>query len=306
MKILKISFIALIVFVPLFAIAQEQSTAPVRGSGARTRLPWENKTGLERHKMLSVIQGSRKITVKPITQSEGINTGLVVAYGHVIPAPYKVEYLDNKLIINGVQVQPSLVREREDSSKKKNHPQVSATGKRDAWKGAKIDDTAQELYRNGLKTKSLENVHQEIIEYIKKSTDVYENPVWTGKNSLKVQLVGSHIQGFIQFSDKQRANVNSDELDKQAKERVNKVQELSVASIKRSLNNNGTLVFFSDGGQFNGAEDIRKSVNQIMENKALNRDERIEKLKDSIFSGDYEPAIDVVDNYGAAEWQMSK
>ena len=57
-----------------------------------SRVPWQKETALKRHMLLTRIKGSRRIEIHPVRQAEGISTGLVIAYGHIIPPPYKIEF----------------------------------------------------------------------------------------------------------------------------------------------------------------------------------------------------------------------
>jgi len=320
MKIKKMILIALVFAVPVLLNAQEQSTAPAQAkregertteavnavkkheaelkSGVDTRLPWEKKKGLERHKMLSVIHGTHKIDIHPAKQADGIKTGLVIAYGHIIPPPYKVEYVADKLVINGVQVKPSLIRERENDLQIKSAP--PANKKEELWKGTKIEDVAQELYVNGLKNKPLEKVQREIIELISKSTDVYENPVWVSEKALRVQLAGSHIQYLMQFSEKPIVVLSPVELKRQSDERTGKAQKSILESVKKQLEKGKTIGFLSNGGEVDHW-DPRGDVNEVMGEKGLTKDQRIEKLHDKNFT--YDIAVDIVDNYAPSEWQ---
>jgi hypothetical protein len=318
MKISKVVLIALAFTAPALLHAQGQSTTPAQAkdenasealkavntrkaelkSGVDTRLPLEKKTGLERHKLLSVIKGSHKIVIHPIKQSDGIKTGLVIAYGHVIPPPYTVEYVGEKLMINGVQISPSLVREREVVAQKKTH--LVANKIDQAWKGAQIEYAAQKLYTSGLKTKSLEAVQGEISMLINKSTDVFQNPIWLGRKTLHVKLTGSGLLSSLQFSETPRVVEKEETTKRNAAERAEKSNASYLDLLRKQLEGGQTIVFLSNGCEV-GGQGIHDQVNPIMKEMGLTRDQRIEKLHDA--GVDYDFADDIVDNYDLNEWR---
>jgi hypothetical protein len=70
-----------------------------------------------------------KIEINPITPSEGITTGHVIAYGHYIKPPYKVEVRDTCVFINNVQVWPPLQtksKKEEDEKNKKTVDEIKS------------------------------------------------------------------------------------------------------------------------------------------------------------------------------------
>lgn len=111
MKTAKAILIISVFAAPVLLHAQEQSTAPAQATAQK--MAGAVLTPIETARKLTRIKGSRKIEIKPIKQADGIKFGMVVAYGHLIPGPYKVEIVADKVFVNGVQVSPSLVAERD-------------------------------------------------------------------------------------------------------------------------------------------------------------------------------------------------
>jgi hypothetical protein len=266
-------------------------------TGALSNLPtqsWaEGKTGLARYKALFGNIRSRKIAINPSKSAAGIKTGLVVAYGHIIPPPYQLEWVDGKLMVNGVQVEPSLVKEREDVL-----PAVTPEQQRMSDRRREIKKAAEQLFVTEINTKPLEEVHANVIALIKKSSDVFENPQWSGRDTLIAHWAGTTIKTVMSFPEKPRIVLSQEEIDRRARQ----AQETSLSRMKTKLGRGEVLVFTSVGGQGDG-RDYRNEVNEIMSKKGLAEEQRIEMLKDKVFGGDYGMALDVIENYSPEEWK---
>ena len=265
------------------------------------RLAWEKETGLKQHMMLTRITGSRRIEIHPAKQTDGIATGLVIAYGHVIPPPYRIEYQDGRLVINGVQIKPSLLLEREQGP---NSPSSHGARKGHPLRATHIEDVAQELYTQKLRTESLEAVQAEILALIAKSTDVFENPKWISRDLLNVTLAGSGALLQMQFSSVARPVFNAKESRQREQEGERRARNQSLSWIKKGLELGYCEIFLSVGtqGSQRDVRELASNVNQKMADGALSREQRIEKLRDKAVRG-YDFALDVVDNYNKAEWQ---
>lgn len=314
MKTIKMILAVLVVSAPLQVSAQDKGTAPAHAkasdantsealkavekrkaelkSGTDTRLSWEKKTGYERHKALSGIKGSRNVEIHLVTPTNGIPTGLVIAYGHVIPGPYNVESIDEKLLVNGVQVKPSIVKARERKMK--------ATGNNNdaSIKAVKIERDVQKYYLNNVKTLPMADVKSKITDLINQSTDVYKNPEWLSDTALQVDLIGSSLQHTISFS-KSRSFWENIPSKRVSAEQSKKSEESYVEMYKSMLRAGQTVVFLSNESEV-GGENIREKVNPIMKEKGLTKTQRIEKLH-SVGIG-YELAEDIADNYVSSEW----
>jgi hypothetical protein len=257
--------------------------------------------GLERHKLLSVIKGSHKIDINPITPKDGVKTGLIIAYGHVIKPPYKIYYEGDNLMINNVQVQPSLVRERDRIIHKKKS--ISTEERKKLGKKVKLREAAQKLYINGLKTKLIEEVQDEITELILKSSDVYKDPIWISDKSIELKIVGSELSGTMIFQKKPIVKKSPEAKRKWHEKRTKEMHESMLKSLKSTLETGYTLIFFSSGG-YSWKWDFRHEINKIMGEKGLKKDEYIERIHEAKHS--YGLAIDIVENYSPEEWTVEK
>ncbi|MCK4234456.1 hypothetical protein KAX75_08510 [candidate division WOR-3 bacterium] len=65
-----------------------------------------------------------KMDIHQITPDSGITTGHIIAYGHYIKPPYKIEVKDTIVYVNGVQIHPTLLSPGE---KKKREEEKKAT-----------------------------------------------------------------------------------------------------------------------------------------------------------------------------------
>jgi hypothetical protein len=263
---------------------------------ASTPLGWEKKKGLERHLMLSKIKGSRKITIHPAKQKDGITRGLVIAYGHVIPSPYNFVYQGRTLYVNGVQLSPSMF-DKEDQAT----PLTPEEERADA-RLSKVIRQAREIYAGEIETKPLGQVQADVATFINRSTDVFKNPIWDSNTTLGVSLTdhpGIPFQiGFGEHLPPQRS---PDEAKRFTEEQDRSGKERDLDRIKGQLEIGHSIMFLSEGGR-SGNADIRPMVNAIMNEKDLTREQRIEKLHDQLH--DYDAAIDITDNYDTAEWKV--
>ena len=127
------------------------------------KVDWEKLTPLEQYKQgVGKDIKSRKIDLKPITPKDGIKTGLVIAYGHVIKPPYKVYIEDSKIMINGVQISPSLIWERETpKSQYKSTPEQKQKYKRII----EVTEQARKIYCDNRTRKSDREMRKKIIKF---------------------------------------------------------------------------------------------------------------------------------------------
>lgn len=263
------------------------------------RSPWKEATNFVQHMTETKIKGSRKIEIQPLQQADGITAGLVIAYGHLIAPPYKIEYQEKGLLVNGVQVQPSLIMEREAAAS----APFSVEQRAKFARVAELMKTLKDEYRVGMRSKSLGEVQAGIIDRIKKSTDVFENPEWLGKDVLIVRLAFAEGSRVLRFSEKPPEVLSDDERRRLAKEGARKFKESDLSSLKKMLGAGAWMAFSSTGDRSMGPGDCRAKVNQIMAETGLTDEQRIEKLRERVFFN-VKLARDVVENYQAAEWRM--
>lgn len=271
---------------------------PTSAKTASTEKQGVEKGGitLEQFQKISMLPGSRKIGINPIQPAAGIMTGGVMAYGHFIPPPYKVEYLDDRLLINGVQVSPSLVKERHRSA----NPVKPLTQEKQAIsdKVGRLLRDAREIYTRGNWITSASVRQQRVLDMLGKHPNVIQNPRWQSEVLCYSTPVydGTTCENFgpSMFSSPkvQARNV--------AKNRTEGISE-----IERLLKEGVWVCFGSALGHTRTKRDPRAVVNEVMKDPSLGREQKIELLHDRAFQ-DYDLALDVVDNYSAREWDAIK
>lgn len=272
------------------AVAQRKKEL---SSGVDTRLPWEKLKGYEQHKFLSRIKGSHKIDIHPVTPSTGIATGMVIAYGHIFRGPYLLEDTDGKLVINGVQVKPSLFIEKiQKEALTQNRTESAAPTKID-----KITKDVQSYYKWHILIFPKSLVKNRILAMISSSSDVFKNPKWKSDDSIEVELADCGLKYRITLSPLKLYWQKL--MFTPTKKRLEQNRQDFMNLYRGPLLSGGTDIFVSDGYEV-GVRDIRNKVVPIMKVEGLSREERIEKLHS--VGIDYGLAEDIVDNYTPAEW----
>ncbi len=260
---------------------------------------------------------SRKIDLKPVKQVDGIKTGLVIAYGHVVQPPYNVYVGGKGIMINGVQISPSLIWEREVTQKASPHHPPSPTEPETLNRELEVARAAVKIFQEGKYRKSDMERYNDAITYLLASTDVVKNIRL--KNSFKEGDIihvcwkrFEHCIGAIKLYDEDRvkqqhtreANLPVKDMQPQTPEdRQKNALETSIKSIQNRLNMGFTLIFTSHGeGQ--KRTDIRKEVTRIMNNGHLNEETKIDELKKIGFG--YSGALDIIENYHLEEWEIEQ
>jgi len=282
MKTAKLVLITMAFTVPVLLHAQEQSTAQAQAKGKATE--WDRLTPLERARKVSRIKGSRKVDIQSVKQTMGIKTGMVIAYGHLIPPPYKVESIGDKVLINGIQVIPSLVVERDV----KPIP-IPADKKVFAQKKYDFNQDIKKKYYTQVLFKDKKELQSEILVYAK-SQPIVEDVRW-GTDILFVKYAGD--MGFSTM-----INLPGTTPEKPWPNRSKEARDSMVTYITKGIGT-GCILIDSDGGVSPGCGD-KRTVNEVMQDSKLSKDEKIERLAKW---GNYETAMDIVDNYDSQEWK---
>lgn len=274
--------------------AAKQHEAELKsGKGPGNR--FANKTPFERHRILSEIRGSRKFDVSPVKQVDGIKTGVVMVYGHIIPAPYKIEYVGNKMFVNGIQVQPSLVRERDQ----KAHPIKTLPPEKIVveQKAGKVIRDAKKMYEEGKGNKSVDILHKQILDNLGKHADLIHDPVWQAE-TLCYKTPNYSFRQCVNFGPSMLAPSEAQE------QRAAAAKKDELKMIETELNA-GKMLCFGSENTWVPKRDMRAEVNRIMRNSSLSVKQKIDALKTDVF-GSYVLAEDVVDNYTTEEWAIGE
>lgn len=301
----KLLFILLSLSIPVDA--QHVSTSPVKVF-SRSLSDWGKLTPLERHKR--GVDGdikSRKISLNVIKQTDGIKSGLVIAYGHVIQPPYKV-YIENKgIMVNGVQVSPSLIWQREVPKYSGKVPLGTEAKLQSAMA---VSKKAHEIFCEFRITKAKEEVAAEILNFVKNSTETVLDAYWTDesrKDSLRIKWidgVGSDSIDFPRsscqnFITKLRSLLLPGEKNPEARHKQ-ALGDYARGIIKRL--NMGQIIVFASHGEGELRWDRRDEVNKIMGMKELNEIEKVEALNKLGFG--YGGALDIIENHNSSEWKV--
>jgi hypothetical protein len=253
------------------------------------------ETGLEAHREKRGIKGSRQIEVRPETQASGIDSGLVLVYGHIIPPPYKVEYNKRRLMINGVQVKPSLTQARSDRvhPTKPLAPELSDRHKR----AGELMRKAQDIYAKEKTLTPNDVLKKKITGVLESDNDAIEKVTWNGWSDVCYK-----VRGFpVTMCDA----IKPDPLRfrNPSAEQTAKGESEMITSIESGLRQ-GKWVLFGDGGGFSFLDDKHQVVKTIMEDNALSAEEQFKQLADIL--NDEGCALDVIDNYSSREWSLKR
>lgn len=259
---------------------------------------WQKLSPLERARRSSQIHVSRKVDIFPIRKSKGIKTGLVIAYGHVIPPPYQVEVQGRNILINGIQVDPSLIEERNRREVQAGKVSSSNSHRVQLKQTDEVDRQVLAIYRAGVKERPMAQVKSDVLEFLRKSTDTYLNPEVSDTEYI-AELAGSGgIRVSMPLTRKDPLNV----ADTTLKEEEKAARKETASMVERELQNGTCLAFVSSGYVIGLNRERLRSVNAIMRETGISDDERIDKLKTQVFHN-YEVAFQVIENYQAEEWK---
>jgi len=147
-----------------------------------------------------------RMPIEQITPKDGILTGHVIAYGHYMKAPYKIEVKDTMVFINNVQVYPALKTpgmiekekkdEEERQAREKTVAEYIKTHQDEYNEMQRIDSVAKVLYEKEKVSKGKEAAVNAVAEIYRKSIGVDSVRVF-GPNS--GGLLVCYSPGTIQY-----------------------------------------------------------------------------------------------------------
>lgn len=233
----------------------------------------------------------RHVKVTPVAQSTGVATGLVIAYGHVIPAPYRFTYVGSKLYVNEVQLIPSPVADMETE---KIRARITGDKQRLFDELDRIEARARKMFME-------RRSHEDILQFMKSQSAIIADAKWEGERSMALRLVGAKdFTQAIWFSGL------TQETKKQARELTDpqELQRRLIDQYERGLANGVCLFFSSDNGVMR-MDDPRAKINEVMGKASMPADER-ERAVLEIFPMNRIAAFDVLANYSAEKWARKK
>lgn len=232
---------------------------------------------------------NRKVDVKPVRPSYGIETGLVIAFGHVIPPPYKFEYRyrQGELLVNGVQVFPSPVdvRDREEA-RALAHPD-----------SLRYDKEIDELVRQVYKIHRAGESKAKIVEFLKSKKHIVGDAKWAGDRSLDIRYrwEPKHFTFGMEFPVEGPPPQKIDPVKEEEDSRRRAIER------RENPLKQGKVIFFTSHSELILDNDIRSEVVGIMTRADLSTEARIEMLT-KLLDGDEIAAHDVLANFSLAEW----
>lgn len=269
-------------------------SAQPNGNGPSTDEREESGLTLERFQKISGAPLSRRISIDPRRPQTGISSGTVMAYGHPMAPPYNIEYIGDHLLINGVQVLPSLVKERHRRSRPVREP--SAIRKSATAKAGGLIQKAKDLHAANHGKMSEEALHQKILDALRGHGEV-QSPRWQ-KEALCFSVSGYDGTECVNFGHSlfSQPEIQTQNEEKNRSERVAQIE----ARLKE-----GKWVCFGSMGQMAIRANPRSAVREIMADGSLSREERIERLHKHVLRN-YDLALDVSENYATSEWQSDR
>jgi hypothetical protein len=237
----------------------------------------------------------RAIGIKAISPSLGINTGLVIAYGHPIAPPYHFEYRGSLLFVNGVQVEPSLIQQRDyDQLPKKMTDGVA----NEMNQLIELEHKVKSVFAERHGTIPDDELRAQLLGMVR-AHPMIKDAKWTNSKVLSYKRTNDPHDSFsngiiLRFTGHSASAATTRKSSEQLhQEHINQFEE--------HLKSGGCLFFLSDGGVWRGM-DMRKDVNQIMNRSDLSASEKEQKLH-SVFNGTSGPDLDISANYNASEWK---
>lgn len=243
----------------------------------------------------------RRVDVKPKKNGDGIKSGLVVAFGHVINPPYKIDFTNDRLLVNDVVVRPSPTLQREYNKANKS---TSSDEAAHAKKISSLMKRAQEIFREKANSVAKVELDKQVLDYVR-GQDVVSDAKWISSDQMQVSVRSidrSTISLVIPFSKDEPIRKSDEEI----KMRAGKSQEKSRLALEGRLKRDECVLFTSDGGEMScggvrGHKEFKKRISLIMADSKLSQEDKISKLRES-FGGDLVPALDISTNYLASEW----
>lgn len=244
----------------------------------------------------NLINVDRRIDIRPNKPKNGIVNGFIIAYGHRIKPPYLLEYKEDKLFVNGVQVKPSYIDERENA--KQIPLNDYETIKVIASTADKVVTKIQGMARAGASKQEIFNFarHQDHIEDVHFESENYM--------MITIGYNGRHWPWGIELPRPQPIIAAFPKANQIGNKNTAEQRELSW--LRNSLKKGMCLIFLSDGGISQRPVTLifPNNIKVIMDDQSIDQQEKFLRLKTEVFSGVSIAALDVLANYSKAEWSQ--
>jgi hypothetical protein len=286
--------------------------------------PYNDRSPREKDITLSEVNGMRKIDINPTKENDGIKTGCVIAYGPYIAPPYKITRNGERIVVNGVQVYPSIIVERIREAENERAKKIVVTKEEEASYNAMMDflDKADYYYAANYDSEPIEQLHSDISNMILTSSGAFSNPRWNGaifradpkllhifkKPSPELKAIAhKSFSGWQAWHkeehEKTVANITRHAKDIQSEE--DSLYQLDTRCYNDAIDgmkkNTGCMIFVTDEGWGFRSVDIRKIVS-IMTTPDLTEDQYADKLFESHIGISAMDASDIAANFKLSEW----
>lgn len=256
-------------------------------------------------------QGLPKLKDKHITihpkkpAKDGINSGLVILFGHPVPPPYKIEYRGQDLFVNDVQAKPSpLWDEQIEKPRKARTEQDKAFLERMLKSPAKYKprrELMDWIYAKcpfGTKTDSERG---KILEYVLAQKEWIESAQWVSKDRvLKLKGRGMGNEMYITCSKPKTESLPPGTriltIQEQKAQDV-QLKNAELLRLQKILSNGGCLLYSTENEE--GFLEQAMSLFSVMRDKDLSADARAKHLDGIVSTGMVE---DLITNYIPEEW----
>lgn len=241
----------------------------------------------------------RKVKIERASIGVGISSGLVIAYGHPMPAPYKFEYRGHFLFVNNVQVEPSIYRQHE--YEKRQNKSSTKEELRKYSEVAELRKGARKLYFEKSGKIPDDRLHAEILEMFLKHP-LIESAHWVRADDLNYSSkMAPGVETGVKFTtDPPPVTDNS------RKRSPDELRNKRISMLEADLIKGDVLFFMSDGGIWYARSyriaELKVGVTRIMTQTSLSDDEREAQLL-VLFYNAPGPVIDVLANFQPEEWR---
>ena len=230
--------------------------------------------------------GSHKIGISPVLQSEGVQ-GCFIAYGRPFPTPIKVEPREQLLLVNNVQISPSLLAERQ--AKLRDGGILSEDQKHYRDRLRQLSDEVMNLHFNAWFFTTT-RIRLAFLSYRDVAADVSVTEygaTFTFRETNKTVKWEFPKAGLLSTSPSHLREVRKSNLD------------LDRGIITGYLTRGG-CVLVTATEQIISVKDPHEVVNETMGNAKLSREQKIEALEGI---GGYGTALDIIENYSGRDWR---
>jgi hypothetical protein len=247
---------------------------------------------------------SRKIEINIAPGSSGINSGLVIAYGHPLPKPYKFEHTGGRFYVNNVLAEPSLVAQLDLDERLKKEtvltPEEQQARQRNYDQIIDLIKSMRKLYFEKKEKEPSDQLHAEILAIVK-ANPLIKDARWFNDRSLWYKEKNSQYNVDNEMSFEEESHYShrkpAKSPEQMSQERINEWEN--------RLKRGGCLFFVSVGGWQGepwNCGDLKNRVVQVMGQAGLSRDQKEDRLS-KLFNGDHSAALDILLNYKESEWK---